>query len=262
MNITTPTLTLLGLIAFPAAWGEPSGTLNDTGQIRCLNTAGTKLETCNSTNSGDSSPYPSQDSRFGRDPASGNPEQSGFTKPLGSGGSTAFAFTPLDVDGNAIPLTGNPPIPSATPRCIFDNVTNLIWEVKTDDGGLQDKDWTYGWGAYNTGGCFANQIPAGCGSNNYITALNADSICPVGGAGDWRLPTRGELLSIVDHDRSSAPVIDAAFFPNTMNSYYWSSDLYPVYEGYAWSISFSTGTNNPDNLDYNKNRLRLVRSGP
>lgn len=192
----------------------------------------------------------------------GNPEQSGFAKPDGSGGSAGFAFTPLDINGNVIPLTGNPPVPSVTPRCIKDNVTNLIWEVKTDDGGLQDKDWTYGWGSYNTGGCYAGQSPAGCGSNNYITALNAANLCPVAGASAWRLPTRGELLSIVDHDRSSAPTIDAAFFPYTMHSYYWSSDLYPVYEGYAWSVSFGTGSNNPDNLDYNQNRVRLVRGGP
>ena len=26
-----------------------------------------------------------------------------------------------------------------------DNVTGLMWEVKTDDGGLRDKDWTYSW---------------------------------------------------------------------------------------------------------------------
>ena len=32
-----------------------------------------------------------------------------------------------------------------------DNVTGLIREVKTDDGGLHDKDWTYTWYNGTTG---------------------------------------------------------------------------------------------------------------
>lgn len=60
---------LVGLLTGATVWAEPSGLLNDTGQIRCLNTAGTALEACNATNSSDTAPYPRQDGRFGRDPA-------------------------------------------------------------------------------------------------------------------------------------------------------------------------------------------------
>jgi hypothetical protein len=110
-----PTTVLSALLATAAveAAGGPTGLLNDTGQTQCLNVAGTALEACSEANSGDTSPYPRQDGRFGRDPAAGKPGISGYGKPAGSGG---FAFTPLDVNGNPIALTGNPPVPSETPR--------------------------------------------------------------------------------------------------------------------------------------------------
>ncbi len=251
----------LYLAAMAQAAAAPSGLLNDTGQTRCLNSAGNALEACSTANTGNASARPGQDGRFGRDPAAGNPGAPGFSKPPGSGGSGGFAFTPLDVSGTAIALTGSPPVPSATPRCIWDRVTNLIWEVKTDDNGLQDKDWTYGWGANTTGTCDVGQSPAGCSTNNYISALNAvaGGVCPVAGAGAWRLPTLPELLSIVDHDRSS-PGIDVNYFPNTVNSYYWSATVYVPDPAYAWYVYFYDGYT----LAYDQSdsfHVRLVRSG-
>ena len=247
----------LAAMASAAQAAGPTGLLNDTGQTRCLNRAGNALEACSAANTGDGSARPGQDGRFGRDAAAGNPGASGFSKPAGSGGNGGFAFIPLDVSGTAIALTGSPPVPSATPRCIRDTVTNLIWEVKTDDNGLQDKDWSYGWGA-NTGGtnCLAG---SNCNTNNYIIALNAASVCPVAGAGVWRLPTRRELLSIVDHGRFS-PAIDVNYFPNTVNSNYWSATGYAPDPAYAWSVHFSYGGTGAYFQSYSYH-VRLVRSG-
>lgn len=249
---------LCALVATLAQAAGPTGALNDTGQTRCLNTAGTALEACSTANTGNASTRPGQDGRFGRDPAAANAGASGLTKPAGSGGSGGFAFTPLDVSGNPIALTGTPPVPSASPRCIWDRVTNLIWEVKTDDGGLQDKDWTFRWGATTGGtGCLGG---TNCNTTNYIAALNGASVCPVTGAGVWRLPTRRELLSIVDHNRSS-PSIDTAYFPYTVSGYYWSSDSYTPYPAYAWGVVFSNGdTSLADNQTVSVS-VRLVRSG-
>ncbi len=173
-------------------------------------------------NTGNASARPGQDGRFGRDPAAGNPGASGFSKPAGSGGSGGFAFTPLEANGTAIALTGSPPVPSATPRCIWDRVTNLIWEVKTNDGGLQDQNHTYGWGANNTGTCTGG---SGCSTDAYINDLNnvAGGVCPVTGAGVWRLPTVQELLSIVNFG-SSSPAIDVNYLPNTMSASYRSAE--------------------------------------
>ncbi|MBN1769682.1 MAG: DUF1566 domain-containing protein [Deltaproteobacteria bacterium] len=44
------------------------------------------------------------------------------------------------------------------------------------------------------------------------------------GDSDWRLPSRFELLSIVDFGRSVAPMIDTAVFPNAPSTHYWTID--------------------------------------
>lgn len=245
----------------------PTGLLNDTGQAHCSSDGG--IVACSAANTGDASSRPGQDGRFGRDPAAANPAASGFAKPAGSGGNDGFAFVPLKVDGAAI--TGNPPFVAPDPgnaaslRCVHDTVTNLIWEVKTDNAtpDLQDKDWTYTWGDNTGSNCFAG---SNCNTNSYINALNAASVCPVSGAGPWRLPTRRELLSIVDRGFQSSPHIDTAYFPNTPPiGDYWSSNLYLPNTWYTWVVSFQTGgTTIVNNLsgNYNPRPVRLVRSGP
>ncbi len=62
-----------------------------------------------------------------------------------------------------------------------------------------------------------------------------------GGFDDWRLPTRAELLSLVDLDKYR-PAIDTALFPDTKSSFYWSSTPYAGYPAdYAWGVDFYNG---------------------
>lgn len=246
---------LLALAGVPAAQAAPTGHLNGTGQTRCLNAAGNALEACSEANTGNASVRPGQDGRFGRDPAAANPAQSGLTKPAGSGGSGGFAFIPLNASGTVIPLVGTPPVPSATPRCIKDNVTNLIWEVKTTSG-LQNQANTYGWGSNANGTCSGG---SGCSSNAYIADVNALDLCGET-ANDWRLPTLPELLSIVDHDRATAPPIDTGYFPNTISSFYWSATWYAPDPDVAWLVSFRDGYANAYGQT-GDGHVRLVRSG-
>ena len=56
---------------------------------------------------------------------------------------------------------------------------------------------------------------------------------------DWRLPTREELLSIVDLTRYS-PAIDP-IFTNTHRSWYWASTPCAFSEGAAWCVDFTSG---------------------
>ena len=248
----------MGLLLAMTAQAAPSGLLNDTGQTQCLNVFGNALEECTPENSGDDSPYPGQDGRYGRDAAAKYPEKSGFTKPEGSGGHGGFAFTPLDVNGNPIPLVGDPPVPAETPRCIWDRVTNLIWEVKTTSG-LQNSSSSYGWGSNNTGNCTGG---SGCSSNAYTTDINAVNLCGET-ANNWRLPTRRELLSIVDFDRNN-PSIDTAFFPNTQsgfNQFYWSADVLATVPDGAWAVGFGDGFTYAGGQADQGVRVRLVRSG-
>lgn len=253
----------------------PTGKLNDTGQTQCVNADGSGLEPCSYENTGKGSNYPGQDGRFGRDAEALHPQHTNFKKPEGSGGNGGFAFTPLDVNGKpiALELKGEKWVPSDTPRCIWDRVTNLIWEVKTDDDGLQDKDWTYSWKGnvsaytcpfysynYDNGGFITYTY---CNTDTYIEKLNAAGVCPVAGAGAWRLPDRRELLSIVDYDHVD-PAIDSDYFPHTKGIScctndrisYWTNDMYMDNRG--WDVGFRYGDSFPAS---DPGYTRLVRSG-
>lgn len=249
----------IGLSIATTARAETSGLLNDTGQTQCLNITGTALEECTPANSGNNSPYPGQDGRYGRDAAAKHAGQSNFSKPEGSSGHGGFAFTPLDLNGNQISLIGDPPVPSQTPRCIWDRTTNLIWEVKTSDGGLQDKSWDYAWGDNPGTNCFYGGN--NCNTNSYITALNQLDICHRTGDGAWRLPSRRELISILDFG-NYRPAIDKAYFPDTeIGGYYWSNDVYLGMSGYRWVVQTYLGSAKSESPAASMG-VRLVKYGP
>jgi hypothetical protein len=207
---------------------------------------------CDAASTGDASSMPRQDGRFGRDVAS--PSKAG-------GGAAGFDFTPLDAGGNAIALTGSPAVPAATPRCVKDNLTNLIWEVKTSASpasGLQDSSYRYAWGS-NAGTASCGGTVSPCNTDTYIAALNAANLCGET-ANDWRLPTRRELLGIVHNELTAAPMIDASFFPATQSNWYWTSDTYAPDLGVAWIVDFHGGFTTAFRKT-NSFYVRLVRSG-
>jgi hypothetical protein len=247
-SLLIASLMLSGSVAMAA----PSGLLNDTGQTGCYD-HNDALVTCSltTTDAAGVNARPRQDGRFGRDVAS-------FTK-VGAG-AAGFDFTPLDANGNAISFSGSPAVPSATHRCVKDNVTNLIWEVKTNSG-LQDTNYTYGWGSNNFGTSTCGSGAASlCDTDTYITELNDANICGET-SNDWRLPSRRELLSIVHRGLATDPVVDANFFPRTQSNAYWTSDNGVPSGGFAWSVNFVNGdTGAQDKSTFN--HVRLVRSGP
>ena len=94
---------------------------------------------------------------------------------------------------------------------ITDNNTHLVWQK-------QDNGLTTAWTAANT----------------YCT--NNTAALP---GTDWRLPTRFELMSIVDYGRSS-PSIDP-LFTSTATDWYWSSTIYAGDTTQAWYVHFGDG---------------------
>ena len=63
-----------------------------------------------------------------------------------------------------------------------------------------------------------------------------------GGDGDWRLPNKQEIFSIVDH-RVDSPAIDTAIFPGTTEWVYWSSTtalMTPPWDQ-VWSMDIYEG---------------------
>ena len=220
----------------------PAAGLNDSGQSLCYNGTNT-LVACDTANTGDAAPYPGQDGRYGRDAAA----TAGVLTKIG-GGAAGFDFTALDAAGS--PTT---PTSGATPHpCVRDNVTGLTWEVKTGDGGLRDRNWTYTWystdtatnggdaggvGSNTCGGTlsgYSNQ----CNTANYIAAVNAaPGLC---GFTDWRLPSVRELQTLI-HYGATNPTIDTTYFPNTLASDFWSASSYGPSPANAWYVYFGDG---------------------
>ena len=225
----------------------PSGALNDTGIDWCAN-EGQNFLPCNRVPL-----YPGQDAHYGRD----------VTDDDDSDGHAGFSFTKLGIDGDVLPA-------SATDwSCVRDNVTGLVWEVKSNDGGLRDKAWRYTW--YNpdpaTNGGDAGQRGDGgdacggeekmrCNTHAFVTAVNRLGLC---GRHDWRLPDRFELESITSNDRYG-PAIDTEFFPSTQSLTFWSSSPYVYHSRYAWNLDFADGRAY-DYDKYSRRHVRLVSGG-
>ncbi|ABW67537.1 Lcl C-terminal domain-containing protein [Desulfosudis oleivorans] len=105
---------------------------------------------------------------------------------------------------------------------VKDSLTGLIWEVKTDDGDIHDKDNRYNLAA----------------ALSFIAQLNTDQF---GGYTDWRLPTRLELTYIVDYSYCD-PAIDINYFPFTTYDFDWSSTPRPNDETTpSWQVEFFYG---------------------
>ncbi len=170
------------------------------------------------------------------------------------------SYTKLDSNGNALPVT------ATSWAMVRDNVTGLIWEVKTNRDGVRnysnphDADNTYTWydpdPATNNGN--AGTSGNGTDTKDYIDALKSARF---GGFSDWRLPTMKELASLVDYSIPwPGPTINTSYFPNTVASYYWSSTTYAGDPDYAWGIHFPYGYDDISNKSGNY-YVRAVRGG-
>ena len=157
-----------------------------------------------------------------------------------------ISYTKLDATGNALP-------DSATSwTMVKDNVTGLIWEMKTNKDGVpnyndpHDADNTYTWYDSNpaTNGGYSGTPGAGSDTEDFIKALND---AKYGGYSNWRLPTTKELYYIVDLSIAQpGPTINERYFPNSVSAYYWSSATMVYYmfisnNRYAWGLNFKSG---------------------
>lgn len=189
---------------------------------------------------------PGQDAKFGRDAEA----RAGTLGKIGAG-SKGFDFSKIANDGRVLPdstaLGGQP----GDWACTRDNVTGLLWEVKTESG-LRSWFNQYAWrssDAATNGG----EPGWGDGGNTeqYVADVNGIALC---GYTDWRMPVRHELLSIVDYGRAS-PAIDLVYFPFTRSDQYWSGSPSAGNRFDAWYVHFELG----DDFVNSKGVQRLVR---
>ena len=208
--------------------------LNDTG-----------ISFCGGATSGNNNPCldtepPGQDKNYGRDAAalSGTlPAKAGS-----SGGTNGFDFTKIANNGSVLPASGVLGTGSTEWACTKDNVTGLVWEVKTTSG-LRSQAHTYTW--FKTGSPDGDGIVSGgtcatvgrCDTEKFVADVGATTLC---GYGDWRMPSVKELEGIVDYGRTTVPV-DSVFFPNTPSVFMWSGTPSPYASSHAWYVNFGRG---------------------
>lgn len=235
--------------------------LNDTGVMQAYGSGG--LWPCTATNTGDAAAHPRQDCRFGRDAMA----DAGTLSKIG--GAAGFDYTPLDSAGNAISVVNG--LPVAQPICVRDNVTNLIWEVKTQDNTIRDYRATFTWYDSNVatnggnaglpqGGACAGSV--NCDTQRYAAAVNGSALC--GFASGWRLPTRREMMSSVHNGKlNSGQWIDANFFaePSNGQTVYWTSESYRTNTGFVWYVDLRSGDSAVTGK-VNPYSVRLVRTAP
>jgi hypothetical protein len=125
---------------------------------------------------------------------------------------------------------------------ITDNLTGLIW--------LRDADCSL----FHAPRTWSDAL-------NLIIPQLEDGYCGLSdgsGPGDWRLPNKRELLSLV-HDGYHGPALPNTLgngqvtpgdpFNNTQPGLYWSSTTYARSAIQAWCVDFDTGDLYPDDKD-------------
>lgn len=204
-----------------------SSGLNDSGQATCADASSNGQPCVPAEPAG----FGRQDGRYGRDAAAA----AGVLYKFGAG-SAGFDFTKIANDGSDLPATATLGDNPGDWACTRDNTTGLTWEVKTTSG-VRDQNNTYAWS-----------------SITLRSAANSATLC---GFTDWRLPNAAELVSLLDLSRSTAPLIDGDYFPNTPAYTYWASDA--SNGGNALQVHFGGAVSSyPKTSDF---RMRLVRGG-
>lgn len=220
-----------------------------------------------------------QDGYLGRDA-----QKLAGTLPKVGAGFSGFDYTKLGASGKILSKQDGDWSNTGTEAegtqwdCVRDNVTGLVWEVKRNDvDHLRHSGHRYSWYSPSTdtnGGSAGYESPqlngdntavtgptcigvyeSKCNTLSYVTAVNAVGLC---GKKDWRIPTIDELVSLTNTG-NSALTIDTNYFPNTLDTYYWSSS--PVSNNP--DASFITKFNKGESIDEPKNyanHVRLVRS--
>jgi hypothetical protein len=139
-------------------------------------------------------------------------------QPVPPGPYQSWAHWPMPNPDAAIAPDSATPLPhpmaydAGLDGAVLDTVTGLLWESSGNNGPMGvDGAWGH---------------------------------CQTLGAG-WRVPTRIELVSLVDFTRA-APAVGAPFASSTQAAYYWTSSVVSIDAGADaaatyWSVSFSDG---------------------
>jgi chitinase len=234
---------------------------------RPINDTGVVLQATNTTlGTHQQNAYPGQDGQRGQDIMAVN----GLQVKAGRG-EHGFDFTRLDHVGDEADVV------ATQWSCVRDNVTGLIWEIKSASTSttLQSNSHRYTWyAAENEGDPSGTQTSSlascsltECNTTAYVEAINELGLCNFN---DWRLPSHQELLSLVHFGHDIAPMIDVNYFPHTTLNlnppvWYWTNQssadgAAEDISRTAWALDFASGNDNFLTKS-TPARIRLVRAG-
>lgn len=170
---------------------------------------------------------------------------SSTTSPISAASAYYFVFNiGMQLDGikagmhNVWAVRGDKAVPSLekiNDNIVIDTNTGLMWQ-KTTATGEDGKGYTF------------EQALIYCHNLN------------ISGYTDWRLPSKNEIMTIVNYS-NQRPTIQTDFFPDTKSSFYWTSTTQSNNSSIAWSIDFSSGA-----MDFSRGKksnyfVRAVRGG-
>ena len=183
-----------------------------------------------------------------------------------------FSYTKISADGEELADSAQ------NWACVRDNYTGLIWEAKTDDGGLHDKDSKYSWYNPNVegkGNFRSYEYSKWCKGSNcdtygFMNAVNDERLC---GLKDWRMPEKEELMTIVycsdgkyddddgecsSYQKVQRPTIISKYFPLTREGSYWTATQ-NIFGG-AFYVGFEDGVGYAGSKS-GGSHVRLVHDG-
>ena len=114
---------------------------------------------------------------------------------------------------------------------VTDNLTRLQWQDKYGENNESAKYTTWK------------------DAMNYCKKLRLDG-------NKWKLPTRAELISIVDYGKVDKSIDD--IFQHTIGFFYWSDSSHAKFKSNAWRVSFNSGYTNYSNK-LGKSNVRCMR---
>lgn len=108
---------------------------------------------------------------------------------------------------------GTTPIYTNNVGTVSDYLSGLMWQ---DNEIISNKTWSE--------------------ASSYCSSLE------LGGFNDWRVPSRVELIDIIDYTKQSPSPAIPSEFQYTRNGLYWTSNTYIAYTNDAYIVSFDAGS--------------------
>ncbi len=253
-------ISVFAFVALPAFCAG----INGTGIAFCASDTSISGVSCSAV-SVDGQSDPRQNGRYGRDAQA----SVGQLTKIGDG-VEGFDYTKISNSGSDLPATATLGSGPDEWACTRDNVTGLIWEVKTPFG-LRSQSNTYSWySSDSTSNGGAQGYPSAgscsntdrCDTEKFVQDVNNAGLC---GTGVWRMPTVKELEGLSDFGIINPAIDNTTYFPNTPVLHFWSGTAsangQPTTSSYyAWIVDALDGS---ARAEFRSTALgvRLVRGG-